>query len=247
MLSLPDSDFARDLDASLTLNGKQPEIPKDKLQSLNLHEKLTVKLHPFGRTVEEAVNFFQEHLGQEALKQAKPSVRDLTVAWEAFKNADTTLSKRFTVELGNYAKFIRRTWGDMKPDDLKRNDIDLLFKGLKVSNNTRRKYLRYVRMFLSWVKNEGHIAKNPTDGISYKPDDFNGGFYSPEQTGKLLRYVVEHEKDLIGYYALLTFAGLRPRELREDCICRRRFYRAPAGNRHAIFPRMTELEGKSEW
>ena len=96
-------DFARDLDASQTLNGKQTEIPKEKLQSLDLHEKLTVKLQPFGRTVEDAVNFFHEHLGQEALKQAKPSVRELAVAWETFKKADTTLSNRFTAELGNYA------------------------------------------------------------------------------------------------------------------------------------------------
>jgi integrase len=67
-------------------------------------------------------------------------------------------------------------------------------------------------MFFSWVKDEGHIHKNPTDGLSYKADDFNGAFYTPEQTANLLRYVVEHEKDLIGYYALLTFAGLRPTE-----------------------------------
>lgn len=67
-------------------------------------------------------------------------------------------------------------------------------------------------MFLSWVKDEGHIQQNPTDGIFYKPDGFNGAFYSPEVTKKLLRYVVEHERDLVGYYALLAFTGLRPSE-----------------------------------
>jgi integrase len=67
-------------------------------------------------------------------------------------------------------------------------------------------------MFFSWVKDEGHISQNPTDGIKFKADDFNGDWYSPDDTSKLLRYVVEHEKDLIGYYSLLTFAGLRPSE-----------------------------------
>ena len=56
------------------------------------------------------------------------------------------------------------------------------------------------------------IAANPTDGIYYKSDDFTGGFYDAETTKRLLRYVAENEKDLIGYYALLTFAGLRPSE-----------------------------------
>lgn len=79
----------------------------------------------------------------------------------------------------------------MKPDDLKRNDIDLLLKKLKITNNTRRKYLLYVRMFFSWVKTEGHISQNPTDGIKYKVGDFNGAFYSPKDTKKLLRYVAE--------------------------------------------------------
>jgi len=206
-------DFARDLEKSLIQNGKQPEIPKDKLQVLDLHEKLTDKLQPFGRTVEEAVNFYHEFLGQEALKNAKPFIRDLVEDWKQFKKADTTLSNRYTVELKNYARFIKRNWGAMKPDEPTKNQIDLLIKGLNVKNNSRRKYLRLVRMFFNWLKDEGHIAKNPTDGIFYKPDDFNAAFYSPEQTATLLRYIVDHEeKDLIGYYALLTFAGLRPSE-----------------------------------
>lgn len=79
-----------------------------------------------------------------------------------------------------------------------------------VSNNSRRKYLRFVRMFFSWVKDEGHVPKNPTDGIKFKADDFNGSFYNVETTERLLLYVAKNERDLIGYFALLTFAGLRP-------------------------------------
>jgi len=206
-------DYARDLERTLVPNQQQVEIPKDKLQVLGVYEKWTVKLQPFSRTVEDAVNFYHEFLGQEALKKAKPYIRDLAEDWKKFKNADTTLSKRYAVELKNYALFIKRSWGTMKPDEPTKNQIDLLIKALEVKNNSRRKYLRFVRMFFNWVKDEGHIVKNPTDGISYKPDDFDAAFYSPDQTAELLRYVAQHEqKDLIGYYALLTFAGLRPSE-----------------------------------
>ena len=206
------NNYAREIEKRLFENGKQPDVPKDKLQSARSYEKLIEKLAAYGRTPEEAIDYFQRHLADEIAKQAKPFIRDLADGWKAFKYADTTLSRKTLIEIRSYARFIKSKWGDLKPDDLKKNDIDLLLKKLKVSNNTRRKYLRYVRMFLSWVKDEGHILRNPTDGIFFKPDDFNGDFYSPEDTKKLLRYVVEHKKDLIGYYVLLTFAGLRPSE-----------------------------------
>ncbi len=183
--------YARDLEAQVIQNGKQPDIPKEKLQLAASYEKLVTKLSGYGRTPEEAVNHFLAHLGNEAAKQAKPFIRDLVDSWKQFKYADSTLSHRTVVEIRSYARFIKTKWGGLKPDDLKRNDIDLFLKKLKVSNNTRRKYFRYVRMFFSWVKTEGHISQNPTDGIKYKAGDFNGAFYSPKDTKKLLRYVAE--------------------------------------------------------
>ena len=59
-------------------------------------------------------------------KQAKPFIRDLVDKWQEFKYADTTLSKRTLTEIHSYARFIKRKWGNLKPDDAKRNDIDLL-------------------------------------------------------------------------------------------------------------------------
>jgi len=203
---------AQKIDGQLVKFGGQPDVPKGKIELAERFQGLTEKLAVFGQSPEDAVNHFVRHLGNEISKQAKPFVRNLADDWTAFKFADQTLSKRFVNEIRRYAQFIKSKWGNLKPDELKKNEIDLLIKGLKVSNNTRRKYLRYVRMFFSWVTDEGHIAKNPTDGIFYKPDDFNGAFYSPEQTAKLLSYIAENQKDLIGYYALLTFAGLRPSE-----------------------------------
>ena len=100
----------------------------------------------------------------------------------------------------------------MKPDVPKRNEIDLLLKGMKISNNTRKQYLKYIRQFYGWVFDEGYISKNPTDGIFFKSDSFEARFYSVETRAKLLKHVAENSKPLIGYYSLLTFAGLRPTE-----------------------------------
>jgi integrase len=203
---------AQEIDKQLVKFRSQADVPIEKVQLAERYQGLTEKLAGFGHTPEDAVNHYVGHLGNEVAKQAKPFISDLVEEWKKFKTADTTLSKRYLREIGNYVRVIKRKWGNMKPDEPKKNEIDLMIKGLKISNNTRRKYLRYVRMFFSWIKDEGHITKNPTDGIFYKPDDFNGSFYSPEQTANLLRYVAENQKDLVGYYALLAFAGLRPSE-----------------------------------
>lgn len=206
------TDYARDIAERIVQHGKDPEVPKDKIQFASAYEKMMAKLSSYGRMPEEAVNHYLGYLGDEVAKQAKPFIRDLVDKWKEFKHANTELSKRTVTEIRSYSAFIKRKWGNLKPDDLKKNDILLLLTKLKVSNNTRRKYLLYVRMFFSWVKDEEHLSQNPTDGIKFKGDDFNGDFYTPEATSNILRHVTEHEKDLIGYYALLTFAGLRPSE-----------------------------------
>src|SRR5262249_46287914 len=84
---------------------------------------------------------------------------------------------------------------------------------LPVKNrNTHRKYLRWIKTLFIWLKDHHHNDINPCDGIKIKGESFEAEFYPPETVKKILRYVMEHEKDLIGYYSLLAFAGLRPTE-----------------------------------
>jgi integrase len=205
-------DYRNEILKSIDSNGAQPAVPKEVKVQADAYAKLVDRLTRFDKTPEDAVDHFLKFLGNEVIRQAKPPIRKLADKWRDFKNTDTTLSRKTVIEIRSYARFIQTKWGDSKPDEPKRNEIDVLLRKMNVSNNTRRKYLRYIRMFFSWVKDEHWIDANPTDGIFFKPDDFNGGFYDVPTTKRLLRFVVENEKDLIGYYSLLTFAGLRPSE-----------------------------------
>jgi integrase len=205
-------DHARKIAELIEKRGAQPQITKEKAAMADAYLTLADKLKPHGKTPEDAVEHYIKFLGNEIIRQALPSISELADKWQVFKFTDTTLSKPMVRDVRSYARFINWKWGTMKPDEPKKNEIDTVIRGLNVSNNTRRKYLRFVRMFFSWVRDEGHILRNPTDGIFYKPDGFEAEFYSVETTKQLLRYVAENERDLIGYYALLTFAGLRPTE-----------------------------------
>jgi len=205
-------DHARKIAELIQKQGAQPTMTKEREARADAYLTLVDKLKPHGKTPEDAVEHYIKFLGDEIIRQALPPIYDLVDQWQAFKFTDTTLSRDMVRDIRLYARFIQRKWGGMKPDESKKNEIDLVIRGLKVSNNTRRKYLRFIRMFFSWVLDEGHILRNPTDGIFYKPDGFDAEFYSVGTTKRLLRYVAENEKDLMGYYALLTFAGLRPTE-----------------------------------
>jgi integrase len=205
-------DYARQIAKQIEATGTQTNIPKEKLAMASAYAKLVERLTRFDKTPQDAVDHYVKFLGEEIIRQAKPPILELADKWRDFKLTDTTLSKKTVTEIRFYARFIKSRWGDLKPEEPQKNDIDLLLRRMKVSNNTRRKYLRYIRMFFGWVKDEHLIAANPTDGIFYKPDDFNADFYDVGTTKRLLRYVAETETDLIGYYSLLTFAGLRPSE-----------------------------------
>ena len=205
-------DRARAIAEQVAKFGAQPEVPREIKVQADAYGKLVGRLTPLGKTPEDAVTHYITFLGEDTLRKAKPPISELADQWRDFKLTNTTLSKKTVTEIRSYARFIKSRWGSLKPDEPKRNAIELLLRKMSVANNTRRKYLRYLRMFFGWMKDEHLIAADPTDGIFFKPDAFNADFYDVPTTKKLLRYVVEHEKDLIGYYALLTFAGLRPSE-----------------------------------
>jgi hypothetical protein len=71
------TDYARGIAERIVQHGKDPDVPKDRIQFASSYEKLMAKLSSYGRTPEEAVSHFLGHLGDEVAKQAKPFVRDL--------------------------------------------------------------------------------------------------------------------------------------------------------------------------
>ena len=203
---------ADDIEEKFQKFGTQTDIPKEKVVLADRFEGLTLQLAHFGKTPEDAVKNYVEQLGLEALRQIKPFIRDLVDQWEKYKKSDQTVTKRYLNEVHSLCMFIKRTWGDLKPDDVKRNVIDLKLKGMKVNNNTRRKYRLVIGMFFTWGVDEGHLVKNPALGIKFKSEEYQGQCYTLEQTKNLLRHVIETNRDLVGYFAFLTFAGLRPTE-----------------------------------
>ena len=205
-------EYADEVRARIQQFGAQPDLtPLEKVKA-GTYDQLAGKLDGFGMTPEQAIEQFVKIKAEEITTQAKPFIRDLAEQWKEFKYTNKGLSERFQNEIRTYTRFIKNQWGEKRPDEIKKNEIEQMLNGLKLSNNTRRKYLLFIRMFFGWVLDEGHIIKKPTDGIRFIADPFHGEFYSPDETKQLLKYINVNHPELVGYYALLTFAGLRPTE-----------------------------------
>jgi hypothetical protein len=84
-------------------------------------------------TPEDAVQHYVEYFGNEVVGQSKPFIRELVEQWKAFKKTHTMLSRKFLVDIRSRARFIKRIWGELKPDEPRKIHIDQSWKGLKTS------------------------------------------------------------------------------------------------------------------
>lgn len=206
-------DFQRQIQDRLDANGPQPHIPRETKVQADAYLKLVERLKPHAKTPEQAVDHYTKFLGEEIIRQAKPTVGQLVDKFQAHKLLEK-VDEQYQNEIKVHCRFIKRTWGDRRIDDLRKNEIETTLTKAHPKKNTRRKYLTFHKMFFNWVLGEdkGYIITNPATGIKFKADNFEKEHYTPEETKKLLRYVVENHQPLVGYYALLAFAGLRPSE-----------------------------------
>ena len=177
-------------------------------------QALIDKLRPFNRTLKEAVEHYIGWLGEQAKENLIPYITSLVDRWEREKleSKINPLAKRTQTELKSYANWLRYNLGKQKPSQVNRVAIVKLLDGLNTANRTRKQYLRYIRMFFIWAKNEGYTNSNPTDGIKIHTPAYEADFYTPQETETLLRLVQKEYPTMRGYYTLAVFAGLRPSE-----------------------------------
>ena len=90
---------AADVEEQFNKFGAQADVPKEKVVMADRFQGLTVQLAHFGKSPEDAVKHYVEHLGLEALRHVKPFIRDLVDQWEKYKKADQTVTKRYLNEV----------------------------------------------------------------------------------------------------------------------------------------------------
>jgi len=108
------------------------------------------------------------------------------------------------------------------------NDVDGIYVGditgpmieewldrFSVKPVSRNAYLRGIRSMLNYALRQGYISSNPAQRVDFaKERHLQPKVFSVKQAAAILKWCITNKPDLIPYYAIALFAGLRPDEIK---------------------------------
>jgi integrase len=203
-------DYASDFFEKL----KNGQVVQDGIIKDRQLEKWKERLAVYGKTIEDACQSYLAELAENKKREVLPLVKDLCQTWETEKLTDTLDPKRpkTKIEISQYGRWIRRELGERHVYDITEDECRRLLNEMNRSNTTKKQHWRYLNMFLLWCNKKGHIQHVPTASIKIKIKEPEAHYYSVEQASKIMELAKSKYPELIAYYALCLFDGLRPTE-----------------------------------
>jgi integrase len=205
-------DYVRELEKQLV--EKRSGVSENLVYTDPQVSTLIDRLKPWGKSLEESVGFYIKHLESEFKLSLVPPIRELCETWCSKKTTSTLkpLRRRSVVELKSYSRFIQHKFGNHKPSEVTKDDIESVLSESYGNNTTKKTRLKFIRSFFKWCVEKRYVTVNPTDGIEVRILKKEVEIWSPEQISKLLTLVEEKYPSLLGFYVLCVFGGLRPTE-----------------------------------
>lgn len=210
---------ASEIAAQLSSNGMEGLNNSSSLLTSRTLVALQHQLELHHKTLEDAAEFYLEHLNQPPTYTA--TIGTLAERWEKYVTKDQTKNnrQRTVATLVSFARNLAKTFNDVLITDLDRNRIEEFLNNLKaqdgeqVSQQTRRNYLGRLKQFFNWCVAEELLPSNPTTTIKVRVEPKVPEAFTIDQVRKLLGIVQRPKhRPLIGYVAIGLFAGLRPQE-----------------------------------
>jgi integrase len=171
----------------------------------------TEQLAPFGKSIEDAVEFYLAHL-----KTERGSIPVRQAADELIVNRRAAgLSKVYIGDLHSRLGRFAKSFGDRSVASITTKEIVAWLESLGVGPVTRNTFRRDVRTLFSFAIEHGYCSENPAASKATLAKEQNGKeveVLSIDQAKKLLAV---SSRDMIPYWAIGLFAGLRPSEIRK--------------------------------
>jgi len=205
-------DYAQEIENQILEKGKN--VSENQIYQNKDIERFDARLKPFGKSLDNAVDFYIQHLEQEVKNSVIPNISELCPKWyqERTGNNLEPIRNRTSIEYKSYRNYIVRHLGSLKPGDVTKRQIQELLQNIAGEQFTKKKYLQYFKNFFNWCVENGYATSNPTKGIKIKIARMDIAIYSPDEVEKVLRLCEEKYPSMLGYYCLCVFAGLRPSE-----------------------------------
>jgi integrase len=165
------------------------------------------KLAAIDSTLRQATAFFLDHVRN--MRRSR-NISDVILDLLAARRADGC-SKRYLDDLRVRLARFERQFGDRVVAEISARDIDDWLRGLAVSGVTRNSFRRRLSTLFSYAKKRGYIEVNPIGDVERAREHAPpAGILSTDETRRLLEYA---QPDMVPFWAIAAFAGLRTAEI----------------------------------
>jgi integrase len=172
------------------------------------------RLEVFGKTIAEAVDYFEAHLKLEKAKAASATVSNLAAKWLAAKtNPNNRVLRKDTVDdIRKTSKILEKKFGSLRileiSESSMQNYLDSLGVGFRAKQNRRNLFSQ----FFNWCKRQGYTQDNPLQNIQIIVPEKEVQIFSVDECRALMKTCEKSFPALVPYFAISLFAGLRPNE-----------------------------------
>lgn len=199
---------AADKNAEITAYGTQIALSAaDRVRVISATERLA----PFGRTIDDAVNFYLNHLSQ-----VSSSVHFSTLATQIrseFKRRveANEVSDRHVESLQETLKKLEAKFGDRLVSEIRVEEVREWLLSMKLAAKTRNKHRGYAGQVFNLAVEYGHLSANPVTKIKKfrersSEDDVEISALSSTESERLF---LAASPELIPFLTLSFFCGIR--------------------------------------
>lgn len=188
---------------------------------------LLAKLKPFGKTLRDAVDHYVAFLEAEAKARETPTVAAAIREWvedNRRRVRDGVRRERTVQTIAGMARKFETAFGERRIASISSEDVQRWIDALAYKDRyggltgaeprTKYHHRRYLSQFFRWCVRKGKgVRVNPCDGVDVPVRRGEPTVLTVEECERLFELVVTPSfVTLLPYYAICTFAGVRPTE-----------------------------------
>ena len=167
--------------------------------------------------------------------------------------ASEKLAERSRQQIHYIGRKVIPLLGERQLSDISTEELESVLEQIAPTDSTRRATIRVISKVFRRAVALGYCQSNPLDGVERpKAEELNPEILSPTQAKRLLETCAELDRELVPFFAIGLFAGIRPDECKrltwEDIEFSENHVRVVAANSKTRTRRFVELESNLiEW
>lgn len=171
-----------------------------------------------GATIQDAVKFFIEH------SQAKGGNKTVQAVYDEYIPAKRAANRRERSigDMIHYLALMLNKFGKRPVNSITTADLEESLNSHRKQNGkqchpaTRAHFRRIWMGFFNYALKKKYVHYNPVDAIEAPTiDETIPRIFKPKQIEKLMQAALKEDKNMIPYFAICAFAGIRPSEAQQ--------------------------------